>query len=607
MGRRKKKRRSGRVTRRIEPAKYAPSENNRPVAGINVSPSHVHSALLNAGVGYMAPLADLIDETMLYEPTGSSALSKRFATAALLARELVVTPAEGDGVDPELADESAAMVSERLRRLDTVGATQRLAWGLHHGRAALEWHWTKRGGDVYPYDFGVIYPRRLSFGPERELRIVDSWHAVSDFVAQGFALRDAPGQMMGWTPSLFGVHPEIEGLGPRLLYWALFKRFNWRWRQQLTELFARGWRVLRRPHPSAPMDVEMADATEVEQARKETEALGQVNTVNLPAGMELDIKFPDAVNFQAFSMTSNEVDKQIQRLVNWNTGTDGDEGNRANGIIAQAQQDLATMYDSYGLSRVWERQLALPMCVLEYGEARAERICPTVRIKAERDRDVAKDLSNAQLLTQLGGKVSVAQLHERSGWREPEDDEPYVIAGGGAVTVVDPGADDADMDALYERLQKQREQGLSGAAARADGDPEPAQGQEPATKAESKQKQSDEDTAKSSADHGLAPTTVGGVLSTNEIREMLGKGPALLPDGSRDPDGDLPFEVYKAKKKAEIEAKAAAETKLTTDSAEKLLRLCGVSVTADVRAALHAYGPAQRARFVTAIQRHAAG
>lgn len=519
MGKRRKKRgRQRNVTRPIESRRYAPSENHRPVTGINVSPSHVHTALINAGSGYMAPLADLLDETMMYEPTASSALSKRFATAALLARELVVTPAEGPGTDPELAEEAAAMVAENLRRLDTVSATKHLAWGLHHGRAGLEWHWTKRGGHAYPYDFGKIFPRRLSFGPERELRIVDTWHAVADFTPQGFALRDAPGQLMGWSPSLFGVHPEVEGLGPRLLYWALFKRFNWRWRMQLTELFARGWRVLRRPFPANPMDVDMADGEEVEQARAEVEALGQTNTVNLPGGMDLDIHFPDAVNFQAFAMTSDDVDKQIQRLVNWNTATDGDEGNRANGIIAQAQQDLATMFDSYGLSRVWEQQLALPMCVLEYGQARAERVCPRVRIKAERERDVAKDLTNAQLLTQLGGRVSLAQLHERSGWREPEDGEPYVISGG---KIIDPSK------------------------------PEPTEPPPPAD---------DDD-----------------------------------EDARDDRDED--------EKQSERERSGG---KLTAKGATQLLQLCGVSVTADVREALASYAPTQRARFVEAIQRHAA-
>lgn len=620
MGRkRKKKRRASprqrNVTQPIEGKRFAPSENNRPVTGIHVSPNHVHTALLDAGSGYMAPLADLIDETIMYEPTASAGLAKRFATAALLARELVVTPAEGPGVDPDLAKEAAAMVGENLRRLDTVGATAHLAWGLHHGRAGLEWHYTRRGGHTYPHDFGKIFPRRLSFGPERELRIVDTWHAVADFVPQGFALRDAPGQLMGWTPSLFGVHPEVEGLGPRLLYWALFKRFNWRWRMQLTELFARGWRVLRRPHPANPMDVEMPDADEIEQARNETEALGRTNTVNLPAGMELDLKFPDAVNFQAFTMTSGEVDKQIQRLINWNTGTDGDEGNRANGVIAQAQQDLATMYDSYGLSRVWERQLALPMCELEYGAERAERICPLVRIKAERERDVAKDLSNAQSLTALGGRVSLAQLHERSGWREPEADEPYVIASAGAVKVVNPAKpvadnDVVDVDRVHEQLQQHRERGQEGASERSEDGPPQGVARAPAADPPQRGPAAEGSKKSGEDDHGLAPTTVGGALTANEIREKLGKGPALRSDGSLDPDGNLPYEIYKIKKKAEIEAEMRARldaaSQLAADSSAALLMACGVTVTADVRAALMAYAPPERARFVAAIQRHAA-
>lgn len=56
----------------------------------------------------------------------------------------------------------------------------------------------------------------------------------------------------------------------------------------------------------------------------------------------------------------------------------------------------------------------------------------------------------------------------------------------------------------------------------------------------------------------LAPTTISKLLSANEARGSMGKPPAKRPDGSPDPDGNLPVDLYYAKKLAEIEAAQAA-------------------------------------------------
>jgi hypothetical protein len=42
----------------------------------------------------------------------------------------------------------------------------------------------------------------------------------------------------------------------------------------------------------------------------------------------------------------------------------------------------------------------------------------------------------------------------------------------------------------------------------------------------------------------LAPTTISKLITANEARKLLGQGPALLPDGSLDPAGNLPIDSY---------------------------------------------------------------
>ena len=92
-------------------------------------------------------------------------------------------------------------------------------------------------------DLGWIHPRRLHFGPERELRVYDDLVA-GNFAEHGIALRDERLKFIHWTPQLFGDYPEREGLARRALYWSFFKRFSARERMILLELFGKPWRWL---------------------------------------------------------------------------------------------------------------------------------------------------------------------------------------------------------------------------------------------------------------------------------------------------------------------------------------------------------------------------
>jgi hypothetical protein len=57
----------------------------------------------------------------------------------------------------------------------------------------------------------------------------------------------------------------------------------------------------------------------------------------------------------------------------------------------------------------------------------------------------------------------------------------------------------------------------------------------------------------------LAPTTIAKILSANAALRLLGQPTAKLPDGSPDPDGNLPIEAY-ATKKAENPEPSGAPT-----------------------------------------------
>src|SRR5690606_19969720 len=123
-------------------------------------------------------------ETIDTDPHLAAVLNKRFGAISALPWE--VLPAEGIGVDKEKATFYADVVRNQLKQLPDFGQRiHQLAWGLFDGRAALENVWAlapmipnlptvthPKFGSVnwLIKDLGWIHPRRIHFGPERELR-----------------------------------------------------------------------------------------------------------------------------------------------------------------------------------------------------------------------------------------------------------------------------------------------------------------------------------------------------------------------------------------------------------------------------------------------------
>jgi phage gp29-like protein len=421
------------------------SEKQRTYFGRSIDMARIEVGLRQADYGIMYSLCDMESEALALDPHLSSTLSKRFRAVQALDWDLELpTGPDVDKVEAQLiADKCRSdfkaipFFTERLYDL---------LWANYDGRAALENHWARRSSGRFPWhicELGWVHPRRLSFGPARELRIINPARPRGDFQVDGLAVDDFPGKFLWWMPRLFREYPEREGLGPRTLYWAFFKRFSWRTRMIWTEVFGVPWRVV-----TIDKDAQGAD---LDEAREAAEDLGQESTAAFPPGVSCDIQMPDGENSDHFSMSHDQVNQEMSKLVLGNTGTTDAEANRAESIVHKGEQNIFQMADSEGVGERLTNFLVHPTAILNFGPDSIPN-APSFVLRSKQHRDLKSEQERADKAIAIGVPVAVSQYREIAGVREPEPDEPYIVqsSSGGTdafgnptpaeTTIIDPKA-----------------------------------------------------------------------------------------------------------------------------------------------------------------------
>lgn len=483
------------LRRAFIPSRLPQSENYRTYYGRSLDLGRIENALLQADAGLMSGITDLEGESLGFDPHLSCVVSKRFGQ--LLGLDWDVSPAQGEHVDRALAERMADDCRRAFAAIPHFKTyLYLLGWNAYDGRASLETHWdTVAGVGIRwaPRALAWVHPRRLSFGPARDLRVVDTWRARGNFTEDGLPIDEFPGKFIRSMSSIFREYPEREGLAPRTLYWAFFKRFGWRYRMVLTELFGIPWRIIKAPDPDKLVGHDALD-----EAEDEAEQLGAETTARLGPGVELDVIFPGSNSGNLFQMSSEEVDAQMSKLVLWQTGTTDAEANRAESIVHKAEQDLLPQIDTAVVSQSVDDDLVAPFCALNYGREAALVNAPTFQMRSAPARDRMAELERTEKVISLGVPVAVSELNEMSGVRVPGGDEPYVVGSSQfGFRVVDP----------------------TKATAQPEGEEQPPP----------------------------YDATDEAFVTVNEARASRGRGPKLLPNGLPDPDGYLTVYEYKAK------------------------------------------------------------
>lgn len=390
----------------------------------------IEYALNAADNGSMKPLTDLSRETVDTDPHLAAVLNKRFGSIAALPWE--VNPAQGKGIDREKARQYAEVVRDQLQQLPNFSQSiQQLAWGLFDGRAALEIEWLMTPtlpGATMPEgvtwmvrNLGWIHPRRIQFGPERELRIYDGLYA-GDFVEVGLALNDVPLKFVQFTPQLFADYQEREGLARRALYWSFFKRFGARERQILLELFGKPWRWLEVDEDST------ADVNDLNDADDIMQNLGGQVSARFPRGTKFQVIQPAKGAGEVHAAVIEESDKQISKLVLGQTGTtDGMAGglNNSQALVMQDEQLMILMRDATSISEAIETYLTDAIIELNFGPEELAH-APIFRLRSDVPLDRKAELERLQLALNSGIEVATAEAYAVSGFRVPKEDESVI-------------------------------------------------------------------------------------------------------------------------------------------------------------------------------------
>jgi phage gp29-like protein len=395
----------------------------------------IEASLKQADIGNMRMLTDLSRETIDTDPHLAAVLNKRFGAISSLPWEVI--PAEGMGIDIEKARFYADVVRNQLNSLADFGQrVHQLSWALFDGRAALENLWIR--ADEMPRlprlvhekfgkvnwmirDIAWIHPRRIHFGPERELRVYDRMIAAG-FSEHGLSLRDEPGKFIYWTPQLFGEYPEREGLARRVLYWSFFKRFSARERMILMELFGKPWRWLEVDEESS------ADVDDLKSADELLQNVGGSTSFRFPRGTRFQVAQPGKGAGEVHQQAIEESDKQISKLVLGQTGTTDAQPSGMNNIqanVMQAEQFMILMRDAHMISDVFETHLTDQIIALNFGPSEVMH-APRFRLRADMPLDRNKELERLKLAIDTGLEIPLNEAYEISGFRLPKPDEAII-------------------------------------------------------------------------------------------------------------------------------------------------------------------------------------
>ncbi len=420
---------------RFVPEAPRKTEVYRRYYGNGVDMAAIEAAIRSASVGLMADLTDLEQECIAIDPHLSGVAGKRFGS--LMLAPIRVQASCPPGADKAVAEEIAAAVRFQFESIPFLGERcYDFGWANFHGRAAQEIHYQRVAGGFgshgrfrWPWainSLSWIHPRNLSLGPRRELRYIDPLTERSYFEnTTGFALDDVPGKFLSWTPRLFSEYAEREGLGPRSLYWSFFKRFSWRYRMLLTEIFGVPWRIVR---SDLKTDYQPgADA--IAAAHKAAEALGGETTASFAPGIGLDVVQPNGREVTFFELTSDAVDKQLSKLWLGQPGTmDATPQGLGSGQSDMFRDEQAAIRarDAIAAGERFRYHIARPFIAANLGDEAAMLYTPKITINVSTS-DRKADLEALKLYVDMGGAVTADEARERAGVSKAEPGEELLV------------------------------------------------------------------------------------------------------------------------------------------------------------------------------------
>lgn len=400
------------------------AENDRTHYGKLLDLMRIDYALRAAERGRMMMLTDISREQLTYDGHLSAILQKRLNRLAALDWDVV--PASGDNINPGKAEFYAAYVRAQLEGIPRFrDALNDLAWAVYDGRAASELDWRFLDGEWVLLGLNWIHPRRLSYGPHRDIRVIDTRHDEGNFRDQGFPIQQVPYKFVVYTPRLFNDYPEREGLAVRTLYWSYFGRCAVREENLLQEVFGRPWRVIEQLENNlAALNPESEKI-----ARESIERLGFNNVAQLPAGWKLNVINPPAGAGQVSVGIRDHAEKVQSKLVLGSTGTTDAVSTGLGSSIGDAhlsEEDLIIASDARREGETVEDGVTDAIIAVNFGPAEVSH-APRFIFRTDPPMSREAELGRIKGALELGLRVSVEEAQEKLGIQEVRDGEPYLV------------------------------------------------------------------------------------------------------------------------------------------------------------------------------------
>jgi phage gp29-like protein len=404
------------------------SENWRPYWGRALDLRQIESAITSANYGLMSRMTDLARETIMLDGHVNALLQKRLNRVAALDWDLV--PAAGPDIDEKRSKERTAEVRENLEMIPNFrDRIMDLAWGNFDGRAASELEWFRLGRQWRVRDLHWIHPRRLSFGPDRDLRVIDPQYQTSNFQDVGFAVEAVPYKFVCFKPRLFGDYQEREGLAPRTLYWSFFARLGKREQLELMEIFGKPWRIMI-PKQGMPNIAPGGQNRDAYQAGFEAlQMLGAANTARMPPGVEVQVVQPEQGAGQVHSDVISDCRDVLTKMYLGGVATTEAVSTGIGSSVANVhftEEDLIIASDARRIAECLEDQLTDAIIVANYGPSEVV-YAPRFRIRTDPPTDRKEEGERIQLGLNAGLRIAEQEARERLGFREVRADEPYLI------------------------------------------------------------------------------------------------------------------------------------------------------------------------------------
>lgn len=395
-------------------------EQTRRYYGRQLNPETIENVIRSADCGFMRDLTDLVAEATRID--GHFSMCDRKRLRAVYAAKVNVVPASGAGIDPKRATALADMVRQQWAWVPNPKQVLfRLNYGMKNGRAAAEkiWRQNPAGSEVkWRIDrINWIHPRRLAFGPERELRVRDDQWGGLGFEARGLDLRQYPYKFISYLPQQYDEYPEREGYGPRALYWSFFKRFTNREELVLLEVFGRPWRHLEEIDPQGhPVQSDI-----LKSAAEEVDKMSANATGYAPPGMKIVTEQPGQgagqVHGDVRTMSNDEMSKLILGEVRTSEAKPGALGSSAE-EVAKDVSDEVKGEDAIALGDLLTEQFAADLVALNADPGALDH-CPRMEVIYEAPPNRTTEIERTTKVFDMGLPLVEKEVYERTGFTQP--------------------------------------------------------------------------------------------------------------------------------------------------------------------------------------------